>query len=111
WRQSRTRPLWQGIYQAEGAMQRLGEHLQEKQLDPQLTRIVYQCGRELLLLQSSDWPFMISTGNTTDHARQRFTLHYNNFQWCRALAERSLTGETPTAEEWRLLREMEEQST
>jgi 1,4-alpha-glucan branching enzyme len=92
-------------------MRQLMQHFPSKSLDEHIARIVHQCGRELLLLQSSDWPFMISTGSTVDHARQRFSLHYNNFQWCRSLAERSLAGATPTAEEWRLLEEMEEQNT
>jgi 1,4-alpha-glucan branching enzyme len=111
WWQPGTRRLWHDLYQAEGDMQRLMQHVPSKSLDEHSTRIVHQCGRELLLLQSSDWPFMISTGSTVDHARQRFSLHYKNFQWCRSLAERSLAGATPTAEEWRRLEEMEEQNT
>ena len=34
-----------------------------------------QAARELLLVQSSDWQFIISTGEVTDYALERFTLH------------------------------------
>jgi 1,4-alpha-glucan branching enzyme len=109
WWQPGTRQLWHDLHQAECDMQQLARQLQDKVLDPQLARLVQQCGRELLLLQSSDWPFMISTGNTTDHARRRFALHHKNFQLCRAWATRSLVGETLSEEESLLLEEMEQQ--
>lgn len=110
WWQSGTRRLWHDVYEAECAMRRLMEQIQEKTLDMQSARIVQQCGRELLLLQSSDWPFMLSTGNTADHAQQRFAHHHKNFQSCCAWAERSLAGETLSAEEGRFLEEMEQQN-
>ena len=34
-----------------------------------------QAGRELLLLQSSDWQFIISTGAVTDYGIRRFNGH------------------------------------
>jgi hypothetical protein len=54
---------------------------------------------------------MVSTGSTTDHARQRAALHYKDFQWCRSLAEKFLAGETLTDEECHLLEEIEERDT
>ncbi len=110
WWQPGTRQLWHDVYEAECAMQRLMEQIQGKTLDTQSARIVQQCACEFLLLQSSDWPFMISTGNTADHAQQRFALHATNFQSCYAWAERSLAGETLSEEECRLLEEMEKQN-
>jgi 1,4-alpha-glucan branching enzyme len=111
WWQAGTRDIWRDLYQAECDMQRLRESLNGQQLDSRLTRIVQQAGRELLLLQSSDWPFMISTGNTPDHARQRAALHYQNFQQCYSLAERYRTGATITGEDWTQLAAMEQQNT
>lgn len=109
WWQAGTRQLWHDLYQAECAMRRLARQLHGRILDGQVARIVQQCGCELLLLQSSDWPFMIGTGNTADHARWRFALHYKNFQSCHAWATRSLGGETLAEEELRALEEMERQ--
>lgn len=111
WRQESTRRLWQTQYQAESDMHDLGERLKSAPLDDLLSRIVRQCGRELLLLQSSDWPFMIGTGSTPDHAEQRATLHYENFQYCRGLAERYLNGKGIVEEDWRRLTDLEMQDT
>jgi len=107
WWQPSTRHLWHDLYQAECDMQRLGEHLQGKKRDPQLARIIQQCGRELLLLQSSDWPFMISTRNTLDHAQQRAALHVENFQRWRSMAERYMAGEELTELDQQLLATLE----
>ena len=38
-----------------------------------------QAGRELMLAQSSDWPFMITNGSTEQYARRRFHDHLNRF--------------------------------
>jgi 1,4-alpha-glucan branching enzyme len=110
WWQEGTRELWRQVYQAESDMQRLGARMDSKEPDEKLTRILRQCGRELLLLQASDWPFMIGTGSTPDHARQRSSRHFANFQHCRLMAERYLTDEAIiTEQEWRLLAEEEQQ--
>jgi 1,4-alpha-glucan branching enzyme len=109
WWQAGTRRLWRTVYQAEGDMRRLGAQIEEKKLDRQLIRIVKQCGRELLLLQASDWPFMVSTGSTPDHAQRRATLHYDNFQHCRLMAEEYMAGRTITEVDWYRLDELEQQ--
>ncbi len=109
WWQAGTRDLWRDLYQAECDMRRLGERLYGQQLDRRLARLMRQAGRELLLLQSSDWPFMISTRNTPDHARRRAALHYANFQQCCAMIERYRAGTTITEEDWNQLAVMEQQ--
>ena len=43
------------------------------------TRIVKQLCRELLLLESSDWQFLITTGAARDYAELRFTTHNDQF--------------------------------
>ncbi|KKL28618.1 hypothetical protein LCGC14_2373360 [marine sediment metagenome] len=35
--------------------------------------------RELLLLESSDWQFLITTWSARDYAENRIALHYDNF--------------------------------
>ena len=109
WWQAGTRDVWRDLYRAECEMQRLGESLYGHQLDPRLARIMQQASRELLLLQSSDWPFMISTRNTPDHAQQRISFHYANFQQCCSMAERYRTGATIAEEDWNQLAAMERQ--
>jgi 1,4-alpha-glucan branching enzyme len=110
WWQEGTRELWRQVYQAESDMQNLGVRIDSKELDEQLTRILRQCGRELLLLQASDWPFMIGTGSTPDHAQQRVARHFANFQHCRLMAERYVTGEAVPEKEWRFLAEEEQRN-
>jgi 1,4-alpha-glucan branching enzyme len=48
-------------------------------------RIVKQLCRELLLLESSDWQFLITTGAARDYAELRFNGHRNDFEKIRAL--------------------------
>lgn len=43
------------------------------------TRILNQMLRELLLAQSSDWPFLITTGTATSYAENRLKEHITNF--------------------------------
>jgi 1,4-alpha-glucan branching enzyme len=43
------------------------------------TRIVQQLCRELLLLESSDWQFLITTGAARDYAELRFHTHNDQF--------------------------------
>jgi 1,4-alpha-glucan branching enzyme len=42
-------------------------------------RIAQQLCRELLLLESSDWQFLITTGAARDYAEQRFNTHNDQF--------------------------------
>jgi 1,4-alpha-glucan branching enzyme len=42
-------------------------------------RIVKQLCRELLLLESSDWQFLITTGPARDYAEARFRTHVEQF--------------------------------
>ena len=42
-------------------------------------RIMKQLCRELLLLESSDWQFLITTGAARDYAEKRFNVHKDQF--------------------------------
>jgi 1,4-alpha-glucan branching enzyme len=42
-------------------------------------RALKQAGRELLLAQSSDWPFILRTGTSPEYARKRVTDHLLRF--------------------------------
>lgn len=58
-----------------------GEHrmieMAKKNADPSpmMKRLLNQASRELLLAQSSDWAFIMSTGTTVEYARKRFKDH------------------------------------
>ena len=42
-------------------------------------RALKQAGRELLLAQASDWPFILRTGTSPDYAKRRVTEHILRF--------------------------------
>ncbi len=44
-----------------------------------MKKILKQLARELLLLESSDWQFLITTWSARDYAENRVALHYENF--------------------------------
>jgi 1,4-alpha-glucan branching enzyme len=44
-----------------------------------IRRALNQAGRELLLAQSSDWPFILRTGTSPGYARKRVTDHLVRF--------------------------------
>lgn len=47
--------------------------------DGDLRRALNQCARELVLAQSSDWAFLISTGTAVEYATQRTKDHIGRF--------------------------------
>lgn len=49
------------------------------QPDPLQLRALGQAARELMLAQSSDWPFIMRTGTSPGYARQRFKKHLLRF--------------------------------
>ncbi|MBU4561456.1 DUF1957 domain-containing protein, partial [bacterium] len=79
WFNQLTKWVWKYIYQAEKEMKEIvyksrsfSHHLKE--------RLLKQMARELLLLESSDWPFLISTLSARDYAEIRASRHYEDFQ-------------------------------
>ena len=43
-------------------------------------RVLDQAARELLLLESSDWPFLVTTGQAKEYATKRFREHVERFE-------------------------------
>jgi 1,4-alpha-glucan branching enzyme len=65
-------------------------------------RIVQQLCRELLLLESSDWQFLITTGAARDYAEMRFLTHHDQFLELKAIWQ--AFGAHPTLNEHQTLR-------
>ncbi|HET7701611.1 MAG TPA: 1,4-alpha-glucan branching protein domain-containing protein [Candidatus Limnocylindria bacterium] len=55
---------------------------------PLRERAARQAARELLLAQSSDWPFLVTTGQAADYAIERFRSHALRFRRSIELARR-----------------------
>jgi 1,4-alpha-glucan branching enzyme len=72
WLNPETEWTWARLWPAEERFWRVARTaITDSSLHPALA----QAARELLLLQSSDWQFIISTGTATDYAIKRFTGH------------------------------------
>ncbi|MEW6142394.1 MAG: 1,4-alpha-glucan branching protein domain-containing protein [Chloroflexota bacterium] len=77
WSNVDTEWIWPVINAAEVTM----EELVKKHVDARgpVRDILNQAARELLLLQSSDWPFLITTGQAREYATRRFQEHVERF--------------------------------
>ncbi len=58
-------------------------------------RALRQALRELLLLQSSDWQFLMTTGAARDYAERRFATHYVELKRLADFTRRCLSGSAP----------------
>ncbi len=73
WLNGKTLDYWREVYRAEGALK---EAVRRGNLSHRLLR---QAMRELLLLEASDWPFLIDTGQAEAYAQERYRGHAEAF--------------------------------
>lgn len=95
---------WERLYPCERKMRELSRTM----ADGAARRVVAQAGRELLLAESSDWQFLISTLSARDYAEVRFQDHVDRFERLAALAERVHAGAVMTEAEEAFLRDCEQ---
>jgi 1,4-alpha-glucan branching enzyme len=69
---------WPHLHVAGERMNELARR-HENGTDPLTRRALNQAARELMLAQSSDWPFIMSTGTTVAYATRRFNEHITRF--------------------------------
>lgn len=100
WRSADTEWLWPLIEGASARMIALAERFTAPTADE--FAVLTQAGRELLLLQSSDWPFLITTGQAREYAIQRFSQHLDRFERLAASLETG-TPDTAAAAEYHAL--------
>ena len=79
WLNDDTQWMWPIIGDAEQTMQVLAGKYKHTNGDGLVSRALKQASRELLLLESSDWPFLITTGQAKDYAIERFNAHHARF--------------------------------
>lgn len=98
WLNDNTRWVWELVYRAEDAfMDSLGRTTGAS--GPVLRRVLSQLARELLLLESSDWPFLITTVAAKDYAEARARRHFDAFERLRALAQQAASGPLAASDE------------
>ena len=85
WRNELTNWTWPRLAHLEESFWKVApKALRKAELRP----VLAQAARELVLAQSSDWQFMISTGAVPDYAEKRFKLHCDD-------TERLISAMTP----------------
>ena len=97
WLNDKTEWSWPLIYECEEQMRELAR--KHKNASGELLEILQQLGRELLLLESSDWQFLISTIAAADYAELRLRVHYNDFQFIREYLGKVTRDEEPSFED------------
>lgn len=80
-----TQWMWPVIHEAERRMEALVGRYPAAEGDMQT--VLDQAARELVLLESSDWPFLITTGQAKEYASERFTEHVERFNQLAGIAE------------------------
>jgi len=85
WDNHDTRWMWEPIHQAELRMEKLVA--QHPDAQGGLAAVLNQAARELLLMQSSDWPFLVTTGQAREYAIVRFNEHLERFDRLAEIAE------------------------
>lgn len=92
WDNSETHWMWEPIHECEGIMEDLVVRFGTARADEEI--VLKQAARELLLMQSSDWPFLVTTGQAREYAIQRFSQHLERFK---QLADSLLNGSPDVA--------------
>ncbi len=87
WANERVNWMWDIEYRCEATFGRMTYEL-PWQKDPQIEDLLKKAGRELLLLQASDWPFVITRGQAIDYGIKRFMLHVARFETLMDLCEK-----------------------
>lgn len=77
WDNGETAWMWPPIHEAEARMESLAKAYPKPSEDEE--QVLNQAARELLLLESSDWPFLVTTGQAREYAIQRFSQHLSRF--------------------------------
>ncbi|UCG15078.1 MAG: DUF1957 domain-containing protein [Phycisphaerales bacterium] len=102
WINEQTRWMWEVEYRAEAQFGRNTYHLPWKKRGD-LKGLLERAGRELLLMQASDWPFVVARGQAVDYGIRRFALHDNRYEIVSNLIDRVCEGGTiPPLEEHQL---------
>ena len=77
WLNPDTEWMWEQIRPAELKMEQIVA--QQPHATGTMLEVIQQAARELLLLQSSDWPFLVTTGQAREYATGRFQHHLARF--------------------------------
>ncbi|MGH7214849.1 MAG: 1,4-alpha-glucan branching protein domain-containing protein, partial [Tepidisphaeraceae bacterium] len=86
WINDRNKWMWEMEYRAEGRFLKLLHELPWRS-NEQVRSMMERAARQLLLLQASDWPFVIHSQGAVDYGIQRFSGHCTSFDRMTLAAE------------------------
>ena len=105
WLNADTEWTWDRVYSVE---REWVDHLQKGDGgDADLKRVLKQASREMMLLQASDWQFLITTGAARDYAERRVAEHYADFKRLSEMAHSLRQGQVLSIEAADTLRRLE----
>jgi 1,4-alpha-glucan branching enzyme len=81
WVNPKTDYMWRPLHESAARMRQAVQQNTVLAAGSLEDRTMRQAGRELMLAQSSDWPFIITNGTTEEYARRRFQDHLNRFHF------------------------------
>jgi 1,4-alpha-glucan branching enzyme len=87
WSHEKLDWMWEIEYRCETLFGKLTYHLPWRK-NKALQDILEKAGRELLLLQASDWPFVFSRKQAPNYGIKRFMLHVARFETLTDIAEK-----------------------
>ncbi|HLC16189.1 MAG TPA: 1,4-alpha-glucan branching protein domain-containing protein [Thermodesulfovibrionia bacterium] len=91
WLNEKNHWMWKHLHVAAMRMKDFARQYERCHADSTVERILNQALRELLLAQSSDWPFILSSQTTTVYAANRTAEHLSRFhQLCDQLKEKNI---------------------
>src|SRR5690606_26902533 len=106
WMNYDTEWTWPEIYRAELTLAELVERWGDREHEI-IHKLLRLAARELLLLESSDWQFLISTHAARDYAQLRFSRHLHVFDHAIDLVRKQERHEDLTPADWKFIGEAE----
>lgn len=79
WVNPKTDWMWRPLHEAAARMRQTVQRNTNWPQGSLEDRVLRQAGRELMLAQASDWPFIITNGTTEQYAKRRYFDHLNRF--------------------------------
>jgi len=87
WSNEQVNWMWDIEYRCEAMFGKFTSELPWRE-NKEVKELLEKAGRELLLLQASDWPFVIRRGQAIDYGIKRFMQHVARFETLIDLAEK-----------------------
>jgi len=106
WNNPKTSRLLENMHQVE--LQFIERKANINENDTMQVRIMNQALREIVLLQASDWPFLITKQQASDYAQLRFDQYLSNIRVLLSLFDKVSSGELIGEQDIQMLETIEQ---